>query len=161
VTASFFREPLALTLTALVVVSSCSERATDEQLILKVLDEGVAALEERDVARAKKVLADDYEDASKRKKQAMAQLAFFATQRGPIAISLRNIMVAIDGAQASVTLNALALQGRAEMLDMRELKDLLPERGRDFKLTLTLAKRDGAWLVTAIDGDGMSASALE
>lgn len=148
----------ALMLPALFLVVSCAARETDEQMILGVLDEGVAALEERDVARAKKLIAEDYADASKRKKQTMGQLAFFATQRGPLAISLRNIMITVDGPRATVTLNALALQGGAEIMEMKELKDLLPERGRDFKLTLTLEKRDDKWLVTAMDGDGMNAS---
>lgn len=150
----------ALMFPAFALVVSCAAKETDEQLILKVLDEGVAALEERDVARAKKLLAEDYEDASKRQKQTMGQLAFFATQRGPLAISLRNIQITVDGLRATVTLNALALQGGSEIMEMKELKDLLPERGRDFKLTLTLEKRDDKWLVVAMDGDGMHASAF-
>lgn len=144
---------------ALVALGACA-REDDQTAILKVLDEGVAGLEERDVARAKKTLSENYKDKLGRSRQSMSQLAFLATQRGPIAISLRNIQIAVDGDAATVTLHALALQGGAELLEAKALKDLLPTRGRDFALTIALAREDGGWKVTAIDGDGVSSGDL-
>jgi len=141
------------------MVTAC-EREDDQTAILKVLDEGVAGLEERDVARAKKTLSENYKDKLGRSRQTMSQLAFLATQRGPIAISLRDIQVVIDGDAATVTMHALALQSGAELLEAKALKDLLPTRGRDFALTISLAREDGGWKVTAIDGDGVSSGDL-
>lgn len=136
---------------ALVVGVGCRKQETPEAQIRKVLDAGVAALEARDVDAAAALLAEGYEDDAGRTRTRLKQLAFFALQQGPVLVSLQSVDVQVQGDAATVSLQALAVQGAGEL---KSARDLLPTNARAFNLTARLIRDDDAWLITALDNLG-------
>jgi hypothetical protein len=134
---------------AFLAVASCTAKETPEARIKKVLDEGAAALEARDPARAAEVLSESYQDSAGRTKDKLKGLAFFALQQGPVLVSMQTVDIKVDGARAAVTMKVLAIQGSPEL---KAARDLLPTNARSFDLTLTMANDGGDWRVAAIDG---------
>lgn len=130
-------------------LASCATKETPEAQIRKLLDDGAAALEARDAARAAETLSESYRDGAGRTKDKLKGLAFFALQQGPVLVSMQTVDIAVDGARARVTMKVLAIQGSPEL---KTAKDLLPTNARSFDLTLTMVKDDGDWRVAAIDG---------
>src|SRR4051794_11850510 len=115
------------------VFGACTPKETPEQQIRKVLDQGAAALEARDAKAAADVLDDAYADSAKRTKKQLQQLAFFALQQGPVLVSMQNVDITVDGANATASLKVLAVQGSPTL---KSTKDLLPTNARSFDLTV-------------------------
>jgi hypothetical protein len=130
--------------------ASCAKKATEEDQVRKVIDEGVAALEARDSARAAETLAEDYSDARGRTRDKLKRIAFFVLQQGPVLVRLSDVQIKVEGKSATATIKALAMQGSGEL---KTAADLLPTNARAFDLTLRFSKESGDWLVTALDGD--------
>lgn len=138
-----------LMLATLVVVSlSCADKPSPEAQIRKVLDEGAAALEAQDAARAAETLSDGYKDPAGQTKDKLKGIAFFALQRGPVLLSMQAVDIKVDGAKAVVTMKVLAIQGRAVV---KSAKDLLPSNARSFDITIAMVNDDG-WQIASIDG---------
>jgi hypothetical protein len=134
-----------------------AQALSPEDQIRALLNEGVAALEAQDVAGAADLLHDDYKDGGGRTKSALKGVTFMALRRGPVFIGLTKVDIAVDGARATADVEGVALQGQPEV---KVARDLLPERGRAFDVTVALTRvDDDTWRVTAIDG--LSASFLD
>lgn len=144
---------LALTLVLVGLAASCSKKETPEQQIRALLDEGVKALEAKDVGAAADLLAEGYKDALGRDKKQMRAIAFVVLRQGPVRLSLSDEVIEVEpgGQRAKVTAKVRALQtaGAPETVG-----DLVP-RGRAVEVELALVKEGDDWRVTAIDGDGV------
>lgn len=134
------------------LASACTKTLTDEEQVRKVLDDGMAALEEGDVGAAGDLLADDYKDPAKRDKRTLKQIALLVLRRGPLRVVLRDVQIQVEGTAATATFDAVAVQGAAEV---KEMSDLLPQNAKQMKMTVKLSKQGDAWRVTSIEGDGM------
>lgn len=144
---------LSLVVGLLVALAGCSEKQTPEQQIRAVLEEGVKALEAKDIGAAGDLLSDSYKDASGRDKKRMKGIAFVVLRRGAVRVALSDEVIEVEpsGARAKVSAKVRALQttGAPETVG-----DLVP-RGRAVDVELHLVKEDGEWRVTAINGDGV------
>jgi hypothetical protein len=139
----------ALALLAL-LLGACRAKETDEARIRKVLDEGAAALEARDTARAADTLAPDYRDPRGRTRDQLERMAFFVLQQGPVLVRLGEVKVEVTGAKATAAVHGLAVQGSGQL---KSAADLLPTNSEALDLTVHLAKHGSEWKVTSIEGD--------
>jgi hypothetical protein len=137
-----------------VVALGCAKKDSPEAQIKKVIDDGIAGLEDRDADKAAETLADDYADKSHRTKKQLKQLAFFALQQGPLIVAVQDEHVHVDGDTGTVELHLLAVQGNAQL---KSASDLLPSNAKTFALTLHFAKQGSVWKVSSIDGLGGAA----
>lgn len=135
------------------------KQVSPEDQIKALLQEGVAALEAQDVGRAAVLLHDDYKDQAGRTKSALKGVSFMAVRRGPIFIAFSDVNVTVPpaGTSASAAITGFVLQGQPEV---KVARDLIPQRGRAFDVTVALTRVDDeTWRVTAIDG--LSASFID
>jgi hypothetical protein len=141
---------VTLLATAGAVATPACKRETPEAAIRRVIDDGCAALQERDVARAVRHLSPEYKDKLSRTNQQMRGLAFWVLRRGPVTVFLRDTKIEVAGEAATVTTEAHTFLGRTEI---NRLADLIPQGAQKFDLTIKFAREGGDWKVRAIDGD--------
>jgi hypothetical protein len=136
-------------------LSACSEKQTPEQQIRALLDQGVKALEEKDVAAAAELLSESYQDKSGRDRQRMKGIAFVVLRRGPVRLEISDEVIEVEpgGQRAKVSAKVRALQTASEP---ETVGDLMP-RGQAVDVEIHLVKEGDDWLVTAIEGDGVGA----
>ena len=112
---------------------------------------GAKALDDNKMSDAMDVISEQYGDSAKRDKKQLKGILFIALRRGPVWVALRDIVVTLDGAKASASLNAFAMQGKAKI---ETLGDVIPDQARKFELEIKLMKDDDTWTITAIEGLG-------
>jgi hypothetical protein len=146
---------LALSSWLLLTALACSDKRSPEQQIKARLQEGVTALEKKDVGAAGALLSEGYKDPLGRDKRQMKGIAFMVLRQGPVYLKLSDekIEVAPAGDRASVSARVTVLQTAGSAAT---LGDLVP-RGTAVEVLIDLVKEGGAWMVASIHGDGMSA----
>lgn len=130
---------------------------TEEQKVLRVVDDGVAAVEAGQVGDAMDLVAEDFSDegGSTDKGMIKAYLAGQMIRGDRITVVRRDEKVKVDGASATASFDAAIFQG-----DRSKLRGVLPQRSGTYRFTLTLRKDDGAWLVTKAKWEGISAASF-
>lgn len=129
---------------------------TEEQKVLRVIDEGVAAIESGQVGDAMDLVAEDFSsDSGTDKGMIKAYLAGQMLRGDRITIVRRDETVKVEGAEATATFDAAIFQG-----DRAKLKGVLPQRSGTYRFTLTLRKDGDAWLVTKAKWQGISAGSF-
>lgn len=145
---------LATVLVFFLVATGCSSKSkTPEEAIKDFILQGIAAIEKNDVGGTTALLSKDYGDAASRDVRQMKQLAFFWLKRGSVTLFVEHLQIKVEGNNATVHLDLLALQGKHQI---DSIKDILPDRGRHFELTLEVAKEAKEWRLRAISGDGVT-----
>ena len=139
-------------LVAVIALAGGCHEDTPEAAVRRVLDDGVAALHARDVARAARHLSPAYRDRFGNTATEIRQLAAFTLGRGPVYVLLRDTKIEVEGTSARVTTTAYAVQGQPEV---RRLGDLVPRDADRLELTLTFALEGGRWRLRAVDGEGL------
>ena len=133
------------------------KKGTEEQKVLRVVDDGVAAIEAGQVGDAMELVAEDFTDESGNTDKGMIR-GYLAGQmlRGDrVTIVRRDEKVKVDGATATASFDAAIFQG-----DRSKLKGVLPERSGTYRFTLTLRKDGDAWLVTKAKWENISAASF-
>lgn len=132
------------------------KKDTEEQKVLRVVDDGVAAIEAGQVGDAMDLVAEDYSDESGTDKGMIkAYLAGQMLRGDRITIVRRDEKVKVDGATATASFDAALFQG-----DRSKLKGVLPQRSGTYRFTLTLRKDGDAWLVTKAKWEAISAGSF-
>lgn len=149
----------ALFCALLLFALGCSEKRTPEQQIEALLEQGVKALEDKDIKAAGALLADSYKDSNGRDQRQLKGIAFLVLRRGPVHLSLSDKKIELDasGQRAIVSMKVTALQTAGAP---QTVGDLMP-RGRAVDVQLHVVKEGDEWRVTAIEGDGMGSSDFE
>jgi len=132
------------------------KKDTEEQKVLRVVDDGVAAIEAGQVGDAMDLVAEDYSDESGTDKGTIkAYLAGQMLRGDRITIVRRDEKVKVEGSAATASFDAAIFQG-----DRSKLKGVLPQRSGTYRFTLTLRKDGDAWLVTKAKWEGISAGSF-
>ena len=132
------------------------KKDTEEQKVLRVVDDGVAAIEAGQVGDAMDLVAEDYSDESGTDKGTIkAYLAGQMLRGDRITIVRRDEKVKVEGSAATASFDAAIFQG-----DRSKLKGVLPQRSGTYRFTLTLRKDGDAWRVTKAKWEGISAGSF-
>ena len=122
------------------LLAGCGE-PDDASRIAQLLETMEAGIEDQRTGPVLAPLAEDFrtdEDLRRREKRG---LLFYHFRRYPtISIVTSDQTIRVDGERADVTLNALLLGGR----------NLLPERGRRYTVSMRWQKLDGDWQLARI-----------
>ncbi len=150
---------VALSSLMLLFSLGCSDKRSPEQQIEALLEQGVKALEDKDIKAAGELLADSYRDSNGRDQRQMKGIAFLVLRRGPVHLSLSDKKIELDasGTNATVSMKVTALQTAGAP---QTVGDLMP-RGRAIDVQVHVVKEGDDWRVTAIEGDGMGSSDFE
>lgn len=131
----------ACTATAL-LLGACHH--SDADIIKGKLAKATEAAEDADVRGVTDFVAEDFKAGDEFDKPALKGYLAGRLLRGDkITIVRRNESIAVDGASATASFDAALMSG-----DRKQLKGLVPNRLGTYHFDLTLAKRDGEWLVT-------------
>lgn len=147
---------LLVALPVAALLAACAgDKKTPEEQVRATLDEGVAALEDNDLAKAGDLLDESYRDRAGRDRRAMKAIAFYLLRQGPVRFNLSGVetQLAPDGESATVRAKVVAVQGNARIESAR---DLAPRGARSVDVVVKLIRDGDEWRVTSIDGDGIA-----
>ena len=150
-----FARTSTLVLGAALALGGC-KKDTEEQKVLRVIDDGVAAIEAGQVGDAMDLVADDFSDENGTDKGMIKGYLAGQMLRGDrITIVRRDENVKVDGTAATASFDAAIFQG-----DRAKLKGVVPQRSGTYRFTLTFRKDDGDWLVTKATWKNISAGSF-
>lgn len=121
---------------------------TEEQVLLALVDQMVAAAERNDVKQLREHLSREYSDGAGRGYREMnALLAYHYLRQGKVTVYVVDRKVEVDRSQrplrARMRVKALLTGGPR----VRKLVDLVPSSARALTFDLRLRKDDGRWML--------------
>ena len=141
-----------LLLVAALLVASCHH--SDEEIIRARLAKAASAAEDADVRGVTDLIADDFRGQEDVDKPAIkAYLASLLLRGQRVTVVRRSETISVDGPKATASFDAALLSG-----DRKSLHGAIPSRMGTWHFELTLAKRDGEWLVTKATWKSIPAS---
>ena len=134
-----FRPAAALLLLAL---ASCHPKS-EEAKIHALLAKGAQATEDSDVRGVTDLLSEDFKAGELDRQSVKGYLAARLLRGEKVTVVKRDESIKVDGDSATAGFDVGLFSG-----DRKQLKGLVPNRMGTYHFDLTLAKRDGEWVVT-------------
>ena len=140
-----------IALTLLMGMSCKSKSQTPTEQVTAFIHKGVKALEENQLGDAVSLISDTYEDAYGRDKGKMKRMAFFVLRRGSVTLFVEKIQIRFQDNDALVDCELIGLQG---LHQIKDIKDILPQHAKRFKLQLVVTQEGDQWKLRSMNGDG-------
>lgn len=143
-------------LTLALIFQACKEK-TDEELILDMMDEVGRLAEEKDIESLLRHLAEDYSDFRNRGKKETREMlqSYFSQFRGIVIHMLSTRIVERSSSEAIIQTEMALSSGGA-----RILRRLIKISTDNYRLKLSLIKRNDEWLIQYAEWKTVSLSEL-
>ena len=148
---------LALACLLLVLVSACSKKPGDEDLIRQAVHDAVEAAGAKDVSGFISVLSKDYSDDYGNDYDAARGIIFYQFMRpGEISVFIRSLDIKVTGQSAAVNARAVLVRGKP----VKGIASVIPGDAEAYSFRLVFKKEAGDWKVAGAGWEAVGVAGL-